>query len=105
MTLFDFPDPKTSAPNRSTTLGPLHRLYFLNNSFVLQQARVLAERLQREAGANNEAKIVRAYKLLYSRSPEAAEIKRALEFLGANDGDWPKYTQMLLASAEFTSVN
>ena len=105
MTLFDFPDPKTSAPNRSTTLGPLHRLYFLNNSFVLQQARVLAERLQREAGANNEAKIVLAYKLLYSRSPEAAEITRALEFLGANDGDWPKYTQMLLASAEFTSVN
>ena len=72
---------------------------------VLQQARVLAERLQRDAGANNEAKIVLAYKLLYSRSPEAAEITRALEFLGANDGDWPKYTQMLLASAEFTSVN
>ena len=105
MTLFDFPDPKTSAPDRSSTLGPLHRLYFLNNSFVLQQARALAERLRREAGASDEAKIVLAYKLLYSRSPETAEIAQALEFLGADKGDWPKYTQMLLASAEFTSLN
>ena len=105
MTLFDFPDPKTSAPDRSLTLGPLHRLYFLNNSFVLQQARVLAARLQREAGANDEAKIVLAYELLYSRSPETAEIAHALKFLEASEGNWPKYTQMLLASAEFTSLN
>ena len=105
MTLFDFPDPKTSAPNRSSTLGPLHRLYFLNNSFVLQQACVLAERLQREARESGEAKVVLAYKLLYSRPPETAEIAQALEFVEANSGDWAKYTQMLLASAEFTSIN
>ena len=55
LTLFAFPDPKDTAPVRSVTVGPLQRLFFLNNSFVIQQAEALAKRLQADAGPGRES--------------------------------------------------
>jgi len=104
LTLFDFPDPKDTAPVRSVTVGPLQRLFFLNNSFAIQQAETLVKRLETEAGADEKARINRAYELLYARTPTKKEIKTARRFLNESDSDWKQYAQMLLASTEFTTV-
>jgi hypothetical protein len=102
MTLFDFPDPKNHAEERSVTVGPLQRLYFLNNPFVMEQAEALAARLQAEAGEQPADRVRRAYELLFSRPPAEKEIAVALDFLETES--WPRYTQMLLASSEFLTV-
>ncbi len=81
LTLFDFPDPKDTAPERSVTVGPLQRLYFLNNSFVVQQA-----------------------ELLYARPATDKEVGMGLAFLKSPDTSWTQYAQMLLSSSEFTTV-
>ena len=104
LTLFDFPDPKDTAPERSVTVGPLQRLFFLNNSFVIQQAEILAKRLAADAGEDEKARIRRAYELLYSRSPTKQEVKAARRFLRKGEADWVQYSQVLLASSEFTTV-
>ena len=102
MTLFDFPDPKSHSEERSVTVGPLHRLYFLNNPFVIDQAEAFAARLEAEAGADPEARIALAYALAFSRPPTQDETAAALAFLESEP--WPRYTQMLLASSEFFTV-
>ena len=105
MTLFDFPDPNNTSEKRLVTVGPMQRLYFLNSSFVMGQAKALAERLAGEAGTDDRARIRRAYELLYGRPPAKGEIKTGIEYLKNASDPWPKYAQVLLASTEFSSVN
>ena len=104
LTLFDFPDPKDTAPERSVTVGPLQRLFFLNNSFVVQQAELLACRLEQEAGLDTSARIRRSYELLYQRPATEKEVATGVEFLNSPNTSWTQYTQMLLAASEFTTV-
>jgi hypothetical protein len=83
----------------------LQRLFFLNSPFVARQAETLAGRLAREAGDSNEARIALAYRLLYGRPPLEAEVRLGLEFLKDSGWSWSQYTQILLSSTEFFSVN
>ncbi|MCI0621250.1 MAG: DUF1549 and DUF1553 domain-containing protein [Acidobacteria bacterium] len=103
--LFDFPDPNTVPEQRVTTVGPLQRLFFLNSNFVMVQSQALAERLRNESGADDAGRIRQAYELLFARLPTESEIALGLDFLRENDGAWPQYVQVLLASSEFSSVN
>lgn len=102
--LFDFPDARNTASKRSVTVGPLQRLYFLNSSFVVQQAERLAERVEKEAGADPARRIRRSYELLYARPATDKEVKTGLKFLKRGHTSWTQYAQMLLASSEFTAV-
>ncbi len=102
MSLFDFPDSKSHSEARDVTVGPLQRLYFMNNPFVIAQSAALVERLASAAGADPEARIRRAYELLYSRPPEESEISTALAFLETDT--WQRYVQALLGSSEFLTV-
>jgi mono/diheme cytochrome c family protein len=100
LALFDFPNPNNSSERRSVTIGPMQRLYFLNNSFVAAQAKALAERVQKIG--DDPKRITEAYKLLFSREPTGEELKLGREFLA--EGLWPQYVQVLLSSSEFSSV-
>ena len=102
MALFDFPDSKTHAEVRDVTVGPLQRLYFLNNPFVLAQSKALSERLAVEASASLEARVRFAYELLYSRPPGESELSAARVFIETDT--WEQYCQALLASSEFLTV-
>jgi hypothetical protein len=102
--LFDFPNPSSTIEHRPVTVGPLQRLYFMNNSFITVQSKALAKRLESEA-SNDEARITRAYLLLYSRKPTAPEIQTGLDFLRQTNQAWPSYAQALLTSSEFSTVN
>ncbi len=101
--LFDFPNPNASRDQRMVTVGPMQRLYFMNNSFVAEQAKAVADRVAAEG--DQRARIEHAYKLLFGRMPTDSEVKLGLDFLGSKGGDWTQYAQVLLSSAEFSSVN
>ena len=102
MALFDFPDAKAHSDARDVTVGPLQRLFFMNNPFVIEQSEALVERLVSEAGDDAEARIRRAYELVYNRPPERAEIDAALSFVETET--WARYAQALLGSSEFLTV-
>jgi hypothetical protein len=104
LALFDFPNPNATSEQRMVTLGPMQRLYFMNNSFVGLQAKALAEQLAAKE-PDDGARITQAYRLLFGRTPTTAETQLGLEFLAKNAEAWPQYTQVLLSSAEFSSVN
>jgi hypothetical protein len=105
LAVFDFPDPNNTSEQRSITLGPLQRLYFLNSTFISQQSQALAQRLAKEAGPEDTSRIRRAYKLLFGRRASDDEVALGLQFLRQGQNAWSQYAQVLLASAEFSSVN
>ncbi len=104
MELFNFPDPNTTSAQRMRTQGPMQRLYFLNNEFVVEQAAALAERINSAVAGGDAAKIRWAYEVLYARPPSEAEIRLGLEYLAAGDEAWPRYAQALIGAGEFRSV-
>jgi hypothetical protein len=102
LALFDFPNPNNMSEQRTITVGPLQRLYFLNNDFVTKMATTLADRLD---GDTDDRKIGQAYRLLFGRVPAKSEIGLGLDFLRRSGRAWSQYTQALLSSSEFSSVN
>ena len=86
------------------TMGPLQRLFFMNSSFIMRQAEHLAARLKADA-PDDSKRITRAYQLLYNRKPDEKELQIGLKFLEQSQDAWPQYAQVLLGSAEFSSVN
>lgn len=96
--LFDFPNPNNTSEQRIATNVPLQRLYFMNNEWVIAQARAFVARLT----GDEAQKIDRAYLLLFQRRPSEEERKIALEFLhGGGKEPWTEYAQALLTSNEF----
>jgi len=104
LSLFDFPNPNNTSEQRSVTLGPMQRLYFMNNEFVARQADAFAERIKR-VGQNDEERIQMAYRLAFGRSPSRDETRMSKDFLRVSGGAWSQFSQALLTSAEFSSVN
>jgi hypothetical protein len=110
--LNDFPDPTAHSPGRVPTTTPLQQLLVLNSPFVQQQAAALARRLKTEAPGGIEARVQRAYHLLYGRPATEAQVRLAVEFLTAGRADepisdavWAEYAQVLLGSNEFLFVD
>ncbi len=118
--VFDFVEP--SFPNgqrASTTVAP-QALFLLNGQFVVEQSKGLADRLLTAEGLDDAARIKQAYLLAYGRPAAADEVAAALEFikhyegqLAARDMDaakrrhtaWASFSQLLLASSEFLTIN
>jgi hypothetical protein len=113
--VFDFPNPSFTAEQRFSTNVPLQRLFFMNSSFVYRQAERLAKRVNDEG--SDQARIRKAYRLLYGRPPSEAEMQAGLEYVKANPekpgnqiaGEpstaWKQYARVLLSSNEFEFVN
>jgi hypothetical protein len=79
--VLDLCDTARSTPRRNITSVPTQALTLLNGDFVNQQARHLANRLEREAGPDPAAQIAHAYLLTVCRPPARAESKALREFL------------------------
>lgn len=100
--LFDFPNPNNTSEQRISTNVPLQRLYFMNNDWVIAQARSVAEKLT----GDDAKRIDGIYRLLFQREPTPQEKKMALDFLsGADKNGWAEYAQVLLTSNEFQFVD
>ena len=110
--LHDVPDATTHSPARVPTTTPLQQLFTLNSAFMQQQSAALAKRLKAEVPEGTEARVRRAYLLLYGRAATDGQVKLALEFLTAgkagapvSDAAWVEYAQVLLGSNEFLFVD
>jgi len=104
LSLFDFPNPNTTAEKRLATITPPQQLYFLNGDFVWDRARALAGRVAGE-GPDDDAKVRAAYRRIFARDPLPAELKLGLKFVQAGTDLWTQYARALLNSNEFLFVN
>jgi hypothetical protein len=112
--LFDFPDANITADRRSETTVPQQQLFVMNSAFMINQAKALAARLQKEAG-DDAARVRRAYLLAFGRPAADDEVELALRYLVGKDTTeeasrnkltrWERYAQALLASNEFMYVD
>jgi len=103
LAMFDYPDPNGTADRRVETTTPLQKLFALNSPFMTTLAEAFVERLRRDVPAGDEARVQRAYQLLFGRPATSEEIDIGLRFL-ASGGDpvsrWKQYAHALLASNE-----
>lgn len=114
MRLFDFPAMRATVSERLPNTVPQQYLFMMNSDYMLRRAKLFASRLGKES-QNNEQRIERAYRLLYSRLPTVEEQQIGLEFLNepeateriAASEDRPRverYLQVLLSSNEFMFI-
>ena len=96
------PDSSLSAPKRVSTTTPLQALSLLNNSFVLDQARFLAERSVSEAGQDAAARIERIWRLAFGRGPDQAELDESRRF--AAEHGWVLLSRAILSANELVYV-
>jgi hypothetical protein len=102
---FDFPDPNTSAAQRSRTSLSPQALFLLNSGFVLDRARDLG-RLAQAQGADGavEHGIRDLYRRVLQRAPTEAELSRAQAYLAAypkNDVVVPEVQDWAYGSGEY----
>ncbi len=80
--VFDPADQTLVSVARDATTVPGQALFLLNSPFVRQQSLALAERVLAEKSAADAHRVTSAYHLALGRTPTAAEVERALEFVG-----------------------
>jgi cytochrome c553 len=110
-TLFDAANPDASEEKRNVSTVAPQSLFFLNDSFTLQQAKNLAARLIRDVPDDNPdvetARIQYAYRLLFSRTATNEELAIAREFLNLESANspWSELAHVLLCSNEFIYID
>jgi hypothetical protein len=81
MALFDAPDRETCSVRSERTNTPLQALTLLNETAFVEAARALAERVMRECGTDTGARLVRAFRIVTSRTPSNQEQQVLLQSL------------------------
>jgi hypothetical protein len=76
----DCPAPSVMSPRRSETITPVQSLSLLNNRFVEECGKRLAERTQWEAGEEIDWQIDRLYRLALMRAPRPFEFQLGRDF-------------------------
>jgi hypothetical protein len=119
LALFDGADPNASTARRVTSTTPLQALYLMNDPFVHARARAFARRLLAE-GADDPARVGRAYLLAFGRPPDGEERSAALTYLarvrdrlragGTPEGQlaakgWESFARALFLTNEFVYVD
>jgi hypothetical protein len=77
---FDLPTMSPNCDCRRTTTGPAQALMFLNDAFVLDFAKELSLRLEREEKSDDD-RLSLAYRLLFASEPTDQDRIRSKEFL------------------------
>lgn len=103
LTTMDCPDPANLTPKRLTTTTALQSLALYNNDFMLRQSGYLAERLEREAGADPDRQAQLAFRLLFSREAGVDEAAEAAAFV--KSAGLFAFGRALLNSNEFVYVD
>lgn len=80
LAIFDGADPSTSTAARMTSTTPLQALFLLNDPFVHEQSRLVAERI-RQHGSHDAARVGWSTELLLARAATTDELVAAQRFL------------------------
>jgi hypothetical protein len=93
---------------------PQQQLFVLNSPFVIESAKALAARVQKEATVD-ETRVQRAFLLAYGRPAGDEEARLAMAFIGGQDSTgeqqanrlsrWERLAQVLIGSNEFMYVD
>ncbi len=110
--LFDFPDANITSERRTETTVPQQQLFVLNSPFVIETAKSLAARVQKEAQTDAE-RVQRAFALAFGRPANDEEARLFESFLTQQDADptanrlsrWERVAQILIGSNEFMYVD
>jgi mono/diheme cytochrome c family protein len=100
---FDCPDSSQTMARRNVSTTALQALNLLNGPFMLEQARLFAERVEREAGPQVAGQVRRAFWLAFGREPDQAEATAA-QAIVAQDG-LLVFCRALFNANEFLFVN
>lgn len=124
--VFDFADPDATTPVRLETTVPQQALFFLNGTFVMEQAKKMLERPEVKQLHPGTQKIRQLYQLAYQRDPSLEEIRLGLRFIRTQSAlfaeenpvagpkaptktklphPWEQYAQVLLMSNELMFVD
>ncbi|HEY1173221.1 MAG TPA: PSD1 and planctomycete cytochrome C domain-containing protein [Verrucomicrobiae bacterium] len=87
MLAFDAPNAATTVGRRTVSNVPAQALILMNDPFVVQQAKVWAERLLKEE-MSAEARVEKIYRRAFGRGATVEELKRAMEFLRVQAGEY-----------------
>ncbi len=106
--LFDFPLMRSTVEQRPVSIVPQQFLFLLNSEFMMDRAKALSARLHSEEDSD-EARIRRAYRMLYARDAAPHELEVGLQFLRHQHPEgslspWVRYAHALLSSNEFMFV-
>lgn len=99
---FDCPDSSISVPKRNRSTTPLQALNLFNSPFVLQQAELFSQRLERECGSDSLVQVRRAYGLCMGREPDTKELQDASQFIDTEG--LPAFCRVLLNANEFVFI-
>jgi hypothetical protein len=97
----DCPAPSVLTPRRRQTITPLQALALMNDTFVLRQARKLAERVERTE-SDPDRQITELWQRTMGRDPSAEDIARAADLI--RDSDLQTLSWVLFNSSEFLHV-
>ncbi|MGD9724091.1 MAG: DUF1553 domain-containing protein [Pirellulales bacterium] len=100
---FDCPDASQSMPRRNISTTAPQALNLLNGPFVVEQAKLFAARLAREAGHDTAHQVARGFSLAFGRAPADEEL-RAARHLVEQHG-LVIFCRALLNANEFLYVN
>ena len=78
--LFDFAEPTLVTGNRDVTTVPTQALFLMNNPFVLDQSRRLADKRAGSLELDDAGRVDMIYRLALSPASTAAETARALQY-------------------------
>ncbi len=79
--VFDLPEQNVTAGARNVSTVPTQALTLLNDAFVLRQAELFADRVERDAGSDPVRQIDLAYRIALSRPPSRRERSVASDFM------------------------
>jgi hypothetical protein len=97
--VFDLADLNVSFGARNVSTVPTQALTLLNNEFVLNQAKLFAERLQKEAGPDVGKQVALAYQLALTRQPAPQEMAAATTMI--RSGSLVDFTHVMFNLSEF----
>ncbi len=114
MTVFDRPIPFTTFGKRDVTNVPAQSLILMNDPFVIEQAKIMAQKLLNQKGLSFNQRIEWIYMHAFSRKPTAEEVTNASKFIkqledmkktnAATDFDleiWKEYCHSIFNLKEF----
>jgi len=81
--VFDVPEGIQTNPQRNVTTTPVQALLLINGPYLIQQARLLADRLRSTCGGDEAKMIDGAYRLVLGRPATEAQQAAAAAFLAA----------------------